>query len=248
MIRRAWVSAVVLVLASAVSGAQTAPANPTARPGDGPVRLELPSPPQASIAAEARVREMETLARLSADGQALYEADDNKKSGYDYCHVSQSLASAGEFRLAVREASKALFLGQQQKNDDMIAWAKRDLAIAYSYAGNLDRAQQYATEALTHLARPQNRPIIHAVAYKTLGDVALRRGDTRAAIDWYEKSYGTNEGAMRFLARLGVANAHIAAGDFGKAESAIKNAETYLDVLTASAPSQCRSNTRAHQG
>ena len=60
------------------------------------------------------------------------------------------------FALAVREASKALFLGQSEGNDDLIAHAKRHLSVAYSYAGNLDRAQQYAEEALTHALRPQN--------------------------------------------------------------------------------------------
>ena len=111
---------------------------------------------------------METLAKLTAEGRSLYDADTKKQTGYEYCSLSAGLAARGEFRLAVREASKALFLGQSQSNDDLIAHAKRDLAVAYSYAGNLDRAQQYAEEALAHSVRQQNRAVVHSRAYKVL--------------------------------------------------------------------------------
>ena len=207
--------------------------SPVPRLGDSPAYFDPAARPAASMLAEARLREMETLAKLTTEGRSLYDADTPKRTGYEYCGLSVGLAARGEFRLAVREASKALFLGQSQGNDDLIAHAKRDLAVAYSYAGNLDRAQQYAEEALSHRVLSQNRAAVHSRAYKVLGDVALRRGDARRAIAQYEKAYGMNDGVVRFFARASIASAYVAAGDLSKAVTAVRDAESYLDVLDA---------------
>ncbi len=188
---------------------------------------------QASIGAEARVREMETLLKLTTEGKALYETDEQKRTGYQYCRMAVGLAHRGEFRLAIREASKALFLGQSQRNEDLVAHAKRDLAISYSYAGNIERAQQYAQEALNHYVDMRNRQAVHSWAYKVLGDVAIRRGEFQKAIDMYEKSISMNDGNLRFFARASLASAYVAAGDPVKAADALKQAESYLDVLDA---------------
>ena len=131
------VAAAAFALFAACSFAQEPPrAEQAAKsPGEG-VQYFPPAPrPQATFVAEARVRDMETLAQLTTEGQALYDADLQKRTGYQYCTIAFGLSSRGEFRLAVREASKALFLGRSQGNDDLIAHAKRDLSMAYSYAG-----------------------------------------------------------------------------------------------------------------
>jgi CHAT domain-containing protein len=230
------VAAAAFALFAACSLAQEPPrAEQAAKsPGEG-VPYFPPAPrPQATFVAEARVRDMETLAQLTTEGQALYDADLAKRTGYQYCSIAFGLSSRGEFRLAVREASKALFLGRSQGNDDLVAHAKRDLSMAYSYAGNLERAQQYAEEALTHRVNEQNRASVHSWAYKVLGDVAMRRGDTPKAISMYEKSFGMNGGDTRFFARASLASAYIAAGDLSKATTAVKDAESYLEVLTSS--------------
>jgi CHAT domain-containing protein len=230
------VAATAFVLFAACSFAQEPPRAEQAakRPGDV-VQYFPPAPrPQATVVAEARVQDMETLGKLTTEGQGLYDADLQKRTGYQYCSIAFGLSSRGEFRLAVREASKALFLGRTQGNDDLIAHAKRDLSMAYSYAGNLERAQQYAEEALTHRVNEQNRASVHSWAYKVLGDVAMRRGDTPKAISMYEKSFGMNGGDTRFFARASLASAYIAAGDLSKATAAIKDTESYLEVLTSS--------------
>jgi len=215
--------------AAAQEAAIGRPASP--RAGADAPHVPPTARPAATVIAESRLREMETLAKLSAEGRSLYDADAQKQTGYQYCSLAASLAARGEFRLAVREASKALFLGQSQGNEDLMAHAKRDLAVAYSYAGNLERAQQYAHEALAHTVRPQNRAAVHSRANKVLGDVALRRGDTRQAIAYYEKAVEFNDGVVRFFARASLASAYLAAGDPAKAGPAVKDAESYLDAL-----------------
>ena len=173
-------AAIVLLLFAAYSFAQDTP------PGSqGASSLVIAPRSLTSIAAEARVREMETLTRLSTEGRALYDADERKLTGYQYCGIAQGLALRGEFRRAVREASKALFLGQSERNEDLVAHAKRDLSIAYSYAGHMEHAQRYAEEALNHHVNPRNRDSVHGWAYKILGDVALRRGAPKNTISLY---------------------------------------------------------------
>src|SRR5512137_2452483 len=200
--RTTILAALAAVASAQVLAQEAAPAGSAlARPGDAPGYFQPAARAAASVLAEARVREMETVARLTAEGRSLYDADAQKQTGYQYCSLAAGLAARGEFRLAVREASKALFLGQSLGNDDLMAHAKRDLAIAYSYAGNLDRAQQYAEEALRHAVRPQNRAAVHSRACKVLGDVALRRGDPKQAIARYEEAAAFNDGSMRFFAR-----------------------------------------------
>ena len=85
--------------------------------------------------------EVESAARLTLEGQVLYENDDVKLRAGQYCSNSVKLADQGEFRKAIREASKALFLGESKGNPYLLGLAERDLAQAYSFAGQLDRAE-----------------------------------------------------------------------------------------------------------
>src|SRR5262245_2972272 len=75
---------------------------------------------QASAGGASRLdellRDAETAAGLFATGKLLYGTDTTKKEWGDYCRNSLTLANQGEFRQAVREASKALFLGQNSSN------------------------------------------------------------------------------------------------------------------------------------
>lgn len=172
------------------------------------------APPAGSPAFEsalARKRDADTLKALSADGQILYQRERVKLDGYQYCSQAVAQAERGELRDSVRSASKALHLGQAQGNDDLIAVSKRDLAIAYSYAGELDRAEQYAREALTHQAK--NPQIVAGPAYKILGDVAVRRGKLTEAIDYYGKAAEAASERFRPLVQLSLANAYVAGGD-----------------------------------
>ena len=188
-------------------------------------------PSQALSVAMARVKDAESATLLTAEGQALFQADDQKLTAYAYCSQAINLAERGEFRSAIRAAAKALFLGVAAGNDDFIAHAKRDLAMAYLYAGDLDSAQRFASEALGHYARPDNRRAVQSVAYKILGDVALRRGDPKKAIVLYKDSVGIAQGGLRFFSSAALASAYISAGELDNARSAIEKAESSLGAL-----------------
>src|SRR3569832_996885 len=73
--------------------------------------------------AKARAMEMESILQLTAEGAALFQSDNNKLTGYQYCSQAIAFAERGEFRQAIRAASKALFLGQSERNDDVVAHA-----------------------------------------------------------------------------------------------------------------------------
>lgn len=184
--------------------------------------------------AGARTLEFESVVQLTAEGRALYHSDSNKLTGYQYCSMAVGLAERGEFRQALRAASKALFLGIDTRNDDLIAHAKRDLAMAYNYAGNVDRAEQYAQESLKHAVFPRNRGAIHSWAYKTLGDVALRKGDPVKALEMYEKSVREADNSLRFYSRASIAVALATMNDTAKAKDAVRRAESYVEVAGSS--------------
>jgi CHAT domain-containing protein len=173
--------------------------------------------PEVLDAALERQRDAETLASLSAEGQLLYSRERIKLDGYRYCSQAVSLAEQGEFRQSIRAASKALFLGQQDGNDDLVVVSKRDLAIAYSYAGNLERADQYAREALALKAR--NPALVAGPAYKVLGDVSIRRGQLAEGIGYYQSSLDAASDKFKPLVRISLANAYTQAKQLEQART-----------------------------
>lgn len=170
---------------------------------------------EAFDSALARQRDAETLRALSADGQVLYRREPVKLTGYQYCSQAVAAAERGDFRDSVRAASKALFIGQQEGNDDLIALSNRDLAIAYSYAGDLDRAAQYAQQALRHTAR--NPAVVVGPAYKTLGDVAVRQGRLEQAVSYYTQAEAGSSDRYRPLIQISLANAYVSRNDAQRA-------------------------------
>ncbi|MCW5750849.1 MAG: CHAT domain-containing protein [Alphaproteobacteria bacterium] len=179
---------------------------------------------RASLAvADLRAKEVESLARLTAEGQLLLKADRFPKNGYDYCRDAAGLAERGDFRLAIREASKALFLAEQTSDAYLRAHAKRDIAVAYSYAGQLDLAAQYAEEAITdvQLSRRSVAPIYPA-AYKVLGDVSLRENKPVQALSNYEEALNHAGEALQPFIRIAMANALRAKGDAAAARQALE--------------------------
>ena len=177
---------------------------------------EMPGSP-AFESAVARTRDAETLKALTAEGQLLYQRERVKLDGYQYCSQAVAQAERGDLRESIKSASKALHVGQAQGNEDLVAVSKRDLAIAYSYAGELDRAEQYARESLGHQAR--NPQIVAGPAYKVLGDVATRRGKLPEAIAFYNQSFEAASDRFRPLVQLSLANAYIASGEAARARS-----------------------------
>jgi CHAT domain-containing protein/predicted negative regulator of RcsB-dependent stress response len=175
------------------------------------------------LAALTRYRDAESVLRLTEEGRILYGADTNKRSGYDYCSASIRFAEQGEFRESVRQATRALFLGEQERNTDLQAMARRDLASVYSYAGNLERAEQYANEALRLAVRDRNQ--VWGPVYKTLGDVKYRRGDLPGALAEYQQALRYSRDNFAPLARMSLANAYIAAGKLDEAAAQLAEVE-----------------------
>ncbi|GJH18435.1 CHAT domain-containing protein [Caballeronia novacaledonica] len=100
-----------------------------------------------------------------------------------------------------------------------MALSRRDLAIAYSYAGGLDEAQRYAREALE--ARGQLPAQVLAPAHKVLGDIAARRGESAVAINEYKAALAAASERYRPVVLLSMTNAQIAAGDAATARATL---------------------------
>ncbi|WP_233449396.1 hypothetical protein [Thermomonas carbonis] len=122
---------------------QSAPAAPAAA-------VDMQSEARQALAAIGRLEDADTALSLAAEGAALYERDVVKLDGYAYCSQAVELAEKGEFRESTRAASKALHVALQTGNTDLLGKAYRDLAIAFSYAGQLERAEQFATLSLKY--------------------------------------------------------------------------------------------------
>ncbi len=184
------------------------------------VALAQAAPDQAIPAlasALARQRDAESLANLSVEGRLLYSRERVKLDGYQYCSQAVSLAERGEFRQSIRAASKALHLGQRASDSDLIGTSMRDLSIAYSYAGNLDRAEEYAQSAIAQNTKDPR--LVAAPANKVLGDVALRRGRVADAIARYNAALAVASSKFRPLVELSLANAYVAARDPARARA-----------------------------
>lgn len=176
-----------------------------------------------SSAAELRAREVESASALAALGDTLYRADVDKRDGFAYCRNAHQLAERGEFRLAIREASKALFLGRAQRNPHLVALARRDLAAAYVMAGENEAAIEHAKASLAEL-RSVDRvrtSDVKATALKVLGDAALRQGRPADALKHYAEARDADSSRVGNQARLAEASAHLALGDVKRAREAV---------------------------
>lgn len=208
-------------------------------------------------AAAARMHDADTALRLGSEGALLYSQEEVKLDGYQYCSQAVALAEAGEFRASIRAASKALHLGRETGNEDLIAKANRDLAIAYSYAGNLDKAEEFARQALAHEARDPTQVV--GPAHKIIGDVQQRRGEHAAAVASYETALQGSSERYRPLVETSLVNALVKSGDVAGArvridamaapeEPALRNQfeRTHAELLLAeNRPGEARDRFRA---
>jgi len=185
--------------------------------------------PAPERVAELRAMEAESAARLSGEGEVLFAADTMKLNGYAYCTLATGYLERGDLRLGIREASKALYLGQKGNDQWLLAAAKRDLAYAYDLAGYLDRSVQYADEALAHVARagavkndPRN---VLGPVFKIKGDADLRQGRADAAIANYRQALDQSVETFQPFVRVSLANAYLAKRDFAQARAFFDAAE-----------------------
>lgn len=220
----------VLALGAAIAVLMPAKTAHGASPGATKASSAAPAvaadPPDAGTFAfrqsDERVRDAETLKSLTAEGRLLLSRDRVKLPAYQYCSMAVSAAERGDFRDSVDAAARALVVAEQTDNADLAALSKRDLAIAYSYAGDLADAERYAKEALA--SHPKSPEQVFAPSNKVLGDIALRRGNPQAALAAYDDALKTASPRYRPLVLLSVTNAQIAAGDTAGARKTFDSA------------------------
>ena len=168
--------------------------------------------------AKALVAEASSVARLTAEGKLLYEASQQKLTWGQYCGNAMRLNDEGELRRAIWNASQALFLGGGGSEPNAVAFAKRDLAVSYLYAGNLEVSERFAQESLAiNLLNMNNSWNVRSVSFKTLGDIAARRGQFKIALEHYQNAVDNSSGAWKRLVIASMANAHLGAGNLAAA-------------------------------
>ena len=201
---------------SLVSGAVLAPQTaPAAAVPSADVQGEA----RQALAAIGRLEDADTALSLAAEGAALYEREAVKLDGYAYCSQSVELAEKGEFRESTRAASKALHVALQTGNTDLLGKAYRDLAIAFSYAGQLERAEQFANLSLKYPGVDPTQ--VNGPSKKVLGDVRTRQKRFAEAIALYDQARTESSDRFRPLVDTSLANALILSGDLTRARSTL---------------------------
>jgi CHAT domain-containing protein len=108
-----------------------------------------------------------------------------------------------------------------------MAHASRDLAYAYSLAGDLANAEVWAGAALRYARRsPSTRDTTSVVgsAQKIAGDIAFRRGQIAKALVSYKAAMEVGPDWLRGMARVSLANAEIANRNFEAARQLLQQA------------------------
>ena len=191
--------------------------------------------PDAELAAQREqaswLADSDTLLALASDGLVLYAQDKVKLTGYQYCSQAVALAEAGEFRQSVRAASKALHLANTTNDPNLQAVANRDLAIVYSYAGQLDKAEEFAREALRYPAKDPKQVI--GPMHKVLGDVQARRGDHPGAVKSYDTALLNSSTRYAPLVQASLVNALIQSGDAVRARTLFDDLDKPADASLA---------------
>ncbi len=209
--------AAVPVAALLQAAPQSAPAAaPTVPP---PAAADAGAEAREVLAAVGRLEDADTALSLAAEGAALYDAEKVKLDGYAYCSQAVELAEQGEFRESARAASKALHVALQSGNVDLLGKAYRDLAIAFSYAGQLERAEQFANLALKYPGVDPTQ--VNGPARKVIGDVRTRQARYDEAIAVYDQAGAESSARFRPLVEASLANALILSGDLTRARATL---------------------------
>ena len=203
----------------AAGGGQSAPAAAQAAQAPPPAAADVRAEAREVLAAVGRLEDADTALSLAAEGAALYDAEKVKLDGYAYCSQAVELAEQGEFRESARAASKALHVALQSGNVDLLGKAYRDLAIAFSYAGQLQRAEQFANLALKYPGLDPTQ--VNGPARKVIGDVRTRQARYDEAIAVYDQAGAESSARFRPLVEASLANALILSGDLTRARATL---------------------------
>ncbi len=202
-----------------------------------PIELSARTNGRMSLVADVDLfsRDVQSVVAMSRNGNTLYDADSIKRSWNACCAISRGASDRGEFRSAVREASKALYLGGAGSDTLASAFATRDMAIAYSWAGDLDNAQLWAERSLGFANKIDANKMdvdfqIRFESVKTLGDVAYRRNQFTQALKLYQDAESklpwVGAGIYKEFAKLSIASA--------QAKLNLPEAQTSLTQLSKS--------------
>ena len=144
--------------------------------------------------AQAWVNDVDTIQGFIDTGRILYAADPVKKTAAEYCNEANLLTDRGEFRLALRAESEALYLSVQKNDFVLSAHCAAGTALAYDYAGDPYRAEFWAKEARSYLAKASPSSDEKRLAYirtttlKALGDAALETGQPQQATGYFTEA------------------------------------------------------------
>lgn len=197
-----------------------------------------------SLVPDAFLSDVNSLAGVSRIGNALLAADPEKLKWGDYCKQSQTLARRGEFREAIRSASKALYMGESKDGNygATVIFASNDIATAYSYAGDNVNALIWADRTLTTIGKgfenwatpdvaliTANARRVRALAYSSVG----RRED--AVVELIKGVDGLPSNAVAFRSELAIALASIytKSGQYPRAAEVLANVLTQVEPALA---------------
>jgi CHAT domain-containing protein len=172
--------------------------------------------------------DVNSLAGISRIGSTLLASDPDKLKWGEYCKQSQALARRGEFREAIRSASKALYLGENKDGNygAAVIFSSNDIATAYSYAGDHPTALIWADRTLATIGKgfenwarsdilliTANVRRIRALAYSNAG----RHQDAAAELIKASDSLSPGSEALRSELAIALASVYTKAGQYPKA-------------------------------
>ena len=143
--------------------------------------------------AEIRASDARSAAELVEEGGLLRQLTGDRSTGLELCGLAVQYALAGEFRLAIRSATMALYVGKTEGDVYVQALAHRDLAFSYTLAGDLAAADLHADEALSLSKRVRGggSSTIVALANFVKGHIADRAHRDEEALAFYRKVLDT---------------------------------------------------------
>jgi len=187
-------------------------------------------------AAEFMVKELESLNQLSAFGRLLYKEDDKNRNGIEYCTDSMRFAEDGEFRQALREASKSLYAGENSGKSYVKSIGIRNMALAYSYANDLVNAERMAKIVIAEY--PNEGVQVIGPAFKVMGDVRLRQSRHAEAIEFYNKGLNSSPSWMSRMFLASLARTHALTQQYDKARALYEKASEDADIQPDAWPTE----------